>query len=317
MTKISNQNLIIGILAIVIIGLIGIGFWFCKGKPEPGTGLTEISAQEAGQKAIDFINQNLTQEGQTASLVNVSSTNGVYQVKLKLRQKEYSSYVTKDGKFLFPQGFDLKQQQTKGGGDQGNQSAQIPKQDTSEVELFVMSFCPFGGKAEDTMEPVYELLGDKVNWKIHYIVSKRNGSFSSLHGEKEVAQDKRELCVLNNHGLDKWFDFATYVNENCGSDGNCWKEAAEKVGLNSASIAGCTEESGADFLAREAKATQQEGASGSPTLFVNGVESQAVYNYGSPNAYKEAICSGFKEAPAECEQELASQNSNTSGGSCE
>ena len=40
-----------------------------------------------------------------------------------------------------------------------------------EVKFFVMSFCPFGNQAEAGLEPVYQLLKDKVKWSPRYIFS--------------------------------------------------------------------------------------------------------------------------------------------------
>lgn len=45
-----------------------------------------------------------------------------------------------------------------------------------EVKFFVMSFCPFGNQAEAGLEPVYQLLKDKVSWQPRYIVSDKKAS---------------------------------------------------------------------------------------------------------------------------------------------
>ncbi|MGB9637371.1 MAG: DsbA family protein [Microgenomates group bacterium] len=45
-----------------------------------------------------------------------------------------------------------------------------------EVKFFVMSFCPYGNQAEAGLEPVYQLLKDKVTWTPQYIISDRKTS---------------------------------------------------------------------------------------------------------------------------------------------
>lgn len=45
------------------------------------------------------------------------------------------------------------------------------KNDKPEVKFFVMSFCPYGNQAEEGLEPVYQLLKDKVNWQPRYIIN--------------------------------------------------------------------------------------------------------------------------------------------------
>lgn len=313
----SQKNYVIVGLLVAVLVLIGGVVYLYQGQ---SYGSNELSAKDAKTKATEYINNNLMKQGQNATITDVVATNSLYKLDLKVEGKSYESYLTKDGSLLFPSvdgAYKLTEKNSQGNGQKQNQPEEIPKKDEPKVELFVMAFCPFGNKAEDTMKPVYELLGNKVNWKIHYIVSKQGDGFRSLHGQKEVAQDKRELCVLKEHGLGKWFDFATYVNENCGGEGACWEESAENAGLDSSAITSCVEKDGASLLEKEASISNEKGASGSPTLFINGAESQVVYEYGNSDAYKEVICSGFKEPPAECEEKLASQGSNSSGGSCQ
>ncbi|MEF8847064.1 MAG: hypothetical protein V5A57_01380 [Candidatus Paceibacterota bacterium] len=310
----QKDYVILGLLLSVLV-LIGGLFYFYQGGAAFST--NELSAEEAKTKATQFINNNLMGEGQNATVENVTTTDSLYKIGLKVSGQKYNSYMTKDGSLLFPQGYEMTDENQ----DQQDQSSQdqnkeIPQKETPKVELFVQSFCPYGNQAENTMKPVYELLGDKVDWNVNFIASEQNGSFDSLHGAKEVTQDKRELCVIENQGLSKWFDFATYVNENCGSEGNCWEDAISNAGLNTASVTSCVEGSGADYLSEDASVTSERGVSASPTLFINGVESQAVYEYGNPNAYKEAICSGFEDKPAECEEELEGTSNSSSGGSC-
>lgn len=48
--------------------------------------------------------------------------------------------------------------------------------DKPEVKFFVMSFCPFGNQAEAGLEPVYQLLKDKVSWQPRYIVNDKKAA---------------------------------------------------------------------------------------------------------------------------------------------
>jgi len=165
------------------------------------------------------------------------------------------------------------------------------------------------------MLPVYNLLKDKVNWNIHYIVNTNGTSVSSLHGQIEVEQNQREACVLKNDGMDNWWNFTTYVNENCGSNGSCWEAAASELGLDIAEINTCVEEDGLLLMQENEAATNLAGATGSPTLIINGSKSSAVYQYGNSEAYKQDICSAFSLAPEECNTVIDS-TTTSSGGSC-
>jgi hypothetical protein len=58
-------------------------------------------------------------------------------------------------------------------------------------------------------------------------------------------------------------------------------------------------------------------ANGSPTLMINGVSSNAAYQYGKPEMYKQAICSAFNTTPDECAKTLPNQaDTAAQGGSC-
>ncbi len=96
-------------LAIVVAGLLIAGalIYINQGKVEKVSGL--LSPQQAVEMAINFINQNLLEEGLAAVLVNVSEESGVYKIHLKIGEDEYDSYVTKDGKILFIQGINIEE----------------------------------------------------------------------------------------------------------------------------------------------------------------------------------------------------------------
>src|SRR3989344_3437585 len=61
-----------------------------------------MSGETVANNAVAYINQNLLQEGQTASLESFSEESGIIKIKVNVNGKSYNSYVTKDGKFLFP-----------------------------------------------------------------------------------------------------------------------------------------------------------------------------------------------------------------------
>ena len=103
MIQYLNKNQIA--LAIVAAGIIIGGVYFYINQET----VQGLSAQEAADKAIAFINQTV-EENVTASLLDVSEEAGLYKVHLKIGGTEYNSYITKDGKFLFPNAFNLEEQ---------------------------------------------------------------------------------------------------------------------------------------------------------------------------------------------------------------
>jgi len=113
-------------LAIVIAGLLVAGAIYINqaknkaGKEIPGL----LSSQQAAEKAISYINENLLASGTAAVLLNVTEQNGIYKFQLKIQDQQYDSYVTKDGQFLFTQAINI--------GEKAN-SAQDTAQETGST----------------------------------------------------------------------------------------------------------------------------------------------------------------------------------------
>lgn len=300
------------IIIILILGSFFGGF--------PGTG-NVVSTQSAGNNVVNFLIKSLQVQGATLTSITEDPASGVYIVNFNYNgNKTAALQVTKDGRYI-----DLGGQlvnmityasylSSKSSDSTGTQTA-VPKTDKPKVELFLMSFCPYGNEAEKTMQSVYNLLKDKVDWKIHFIVNVDGGTVDSLHGAKEVTEDEREACVIKNYDVGTWFTFANYVNNNCGSDGSCWQDAAKTANVDVNKINSCVTSSGLDLMKADETASKAAGASGSPTLRINGVQSNSVYQYGDSEAYKGTICSAFNTSPSECSQKLTS-TSTTASGSC-
>lgn len=94
----TNKNLIP--IAIIVAGVLIASVYLYINQ------FSGLSAQAAAAKAISFINQNI-EAGATAVLTEVSAENNVYKISLKINETPYISYITKDGRFLFPTGIDL------------------------------------------------------------------------------------------------------------------------------------------------------------------------------------------------------------------
>lgn len=69
--------------------------------------LKKVSADEAAEKAIGYINQNLLQKGAQASVISVKDTGDMYNIQLQIDTRTYNAFVTKDGKILCPSAIPL------------------------------------------------------------------------------------------------------------------------------------------------------------------------------------------------------------------
>jgi hypothetical protein len=289
------------IISTIVMGILALFLIFANFS---GGFTGNVSKDVAAANLMKFLVGNVQGD---ITLLDVTKDNGFYRVDVEYQENTIPLYVTMDGKYMASlQSLVFED----------SSPVEIPKSEKPKVELFVMSFCPYGNVAEDTMLPVYNLLKDKVDWKIHYIVSVSGDVVDSLHGQPEVDQDVREVCVLNNYGMPAFWNFMTYVNENCGSDGSCWEAAALANGIDANVIETCANDDGLDLMKAEATASNEAGVSGSPTLIINGVESSNVYQYGDSELYKQTICSAFENTPAECSTQLESSSTTSSGGSC-
>ncbi|MDI6603432.1 MAG: thioredoxin domain-containing protein [Patescibacteria group bacterium] len=108
--KNKNKNLIAIAIAIVIVGILiaGMLFYINQGKEKKIAG--SLTAQQAAEKTINFINQYLVEPPIVASLINVAEERGLYKISFKAGEDEYNSYVTKDGKLLFFQAIDMERE---------------------------------------------------------------------------------------------------------------------------------------------------------------------------------------------------------------
>jgi len=277
-----------------------------------------LTAEEAKASALDFIDKNLVQPGTKVDISGVTVEKGLYKMNIDVSGQKIVAYMTKDGSQFFPTAMDMNANPAAAKNDQpAAEDKEITKNDKPVVDLYVMAFCPYGNQAEDTLKPVYDLLKNKVTFNFHYIVSVNGDEVQSLHGAKEVTEDEKEACVLKTYGNDKWMSMISYVNTNCGSDGACFETGAKTLGIDVTKINTCVTASGLDLMKANEKASKDAGASGSPTMLINGTTTSKVYQYGDSETYKQTICSAFKTAPAECSKTLASKTATASqGGSC-
>ncbi|RKU22930.1 hypothetical protein C6500_02945 [Candidatus Poribacteria bacterium] len=145
-----------------------------------------------------------------------------------------------------------------------------------EIELFVMSYCPYGVQAEQELLPFFEKYGDTIDFKLRFIVGKNEASekktseqveFTSLHGEPELIENKRQMVIAELYP-DKLFDYLL-----CRADHlqEAWVNCAKDVGLDVERIARAVEsEKVALELVKEIQRTEELNIKGSPTLVIDG-----------------------------------------------
>ena len=180
-----------------------------------------------------------------------------------------------------------------------------------EVELFVMSHCPYGAQAEKGIIPVFELLGDKINSEIKFV-------YYAMHpSQGEVEEQLNQYCIQKEQN-DKYLDYLKCFLEAGDSEG-----CLESIGINVSKLEKCAEITDEKFDITKNLEDQSSwlsgrfpmfninkelnevfGVQGSPTLVING---EIVSSGRDSASYLETICSVFDEAPEECQEILSSE----------
>jgi hypothetical protein len=270
-----------------------------------------LGAEEAKAVAEKFINENLLPENIKATVKNVTDEGAVYNINLDVSGKEYTSYMTKDGLTFFQSGIDMvkfaEENKAQVAGETDNAQAapavSIPKTDKPKVELYVFTYCPYGTQAEKGIIPAVKLLGNKIDFKIRQI--------GAMHGEHEKIEAQRQLCIEKQYPtklLDYDLAFALDAGIGaCGSNAQCSEPLVSalftKFGMAKSKIDACVKTDGVALYAAEEANSQSQGIGGSPTLVINGVQSDAGRDAAS---YLAGICAAFNNAPAECSSQLSS-----------
>ncbi|MFC2174288.1 hypothetical protein ACFLQ2_00255 [archaeon] len=332
---------IVIVAAIVIIGMAATAAKLASGS---GTSIIEVpkivyldgatgsmTDSEVIEISEEFIAQNLVPPGVTAKVTSVEEESGVYKLDIILSSDagddEVVGYLTKDGKLFF-YGVAEVEESPEAQAPQAPETPQTasfdaPDMAVPEVEFFVMSFCPYGQQAEKGLEPVYQLLGDSVDWTPHFVIYENyrgggedycidDGNLCAMHGIDELNENIRQACIARDYDSSTLWEYLKYVYDNCQlSDINtCWLDAAEDANVDSDAVSTCQEEDGVALMAAERALNVEKDVSGSPAVFVNGVK----HNGGrAPEDYKTSICTGFTNTPEACAESIGTATGSASG----
>jgi hypothetical protein len=303
---------ITGIFAIliVILAIITLG--------PPSGMITAVAPQTCSDKVIAYINTNLVSPGQTATLINITENNDIYTIWSRYQGRDLPIYATRDCTLLFTTAINMNAAAAT------PVPTQQPKQSARPVvDLYVMSFCPYGTQAETVMRPVVDLLGAKADISVRYITTV-NGetvdSVDSLHGPAEAKEDLIQLCIMKS-SPDKYWNYLKAFNDQCypvwqnaSRLDSCRKNVTATLGFDLPKIEACADGAeGLTLVEMDAAESDAIGAGASPTLIINGVKYTGAR---TPEAFKQAICSSFNAAPSECNTTLPSASIAGSGG-CE
>ena len=299
-------------IATVVLGILFVVSIFTH-----GFSFTGLAVGNVANKALDFINKYVAPDGGVI-LKSVDKESGLYKLTLLYKDQEIPAYVTTDGKYLILQGMGIIEMDrvasmldaAKAAKEtQENQNQEVPKSDKPQVELFVMSYCPFGTQMEKGILPVLKLLDGKINFTLRFVDY-------AMHGEKEVYENLRQACIQKEQP-EKLIPYLECFLK----DGNS-QACLDEVGIDKDSLKACEDKIDKEFQITEKlndestwqgnfppfdvdkELNEKYGVRGSPTLVINGI---TVRTSRSPAALLKTICSAFTAQPEECNENLSTQ----------
>ncbi len=268
-----------------------------------------LTLDQAKAKAEEFINKNLVQGGVTATISQVIEESGLYKISLNVGGQDYTSFMTRDGKKFFTVAIDVEAAQKEAGAAGAQQSQSVPKTEKPSVELFVMSYCPYGTQAEKGILPVVGLLGDKIDFKLKFVNY-------LMHGEKEMLENLRQYCIENQEPQKLNNYLNCFLKE--GNAESCL--ASEKI--DAGKLASCEQTTDAQFKIKQTfldknswknssyppfaifdADNEKYSVQGSPTLIINGT---TIATSRDPESLKKAVCGAFTNEPEVCKTVLSS-----------
>lgn len=324
----------------IIFFLLAIGFLAMKNGMLTGnlntiSGEKTLTAKEAEQRLINFIDETYSKTVKGVEAIETKEESGIYAVTALItdqndRTSTSTIYISRDGKYFLANAINIDEIKDKLAAQQTNNNKQaqpqtdIPKSDNPKVQLFTMSYCPYGNQAEKGISPVAKLLKDSVEVEPHYVIYSdyrgggkqycldKENKYCSMHGIDELKQDVRELCIYK-YNRSKFWDYIDAVDKDCTVSNieECWDSPADKLGIDTEKISTCFDSEAMDMLAKEVDLDKKYNVTGSPALVING----ARYQGGrSPEDYKMGICGAFNNQPEKCSESLGQTTAPTSGG---
>jgi len=260
------------------------------------------SAETVGQNFVSFIN---AKGGAQIELVEAKDFGSeLYEVTVLADGNKIPAHITKDGKYLIQGIVPLVEEKAPSKPAEKAPAQEVVKSDKPNVELFIMSHCPFGTQAMKGIVPAVRALGDTIDFNLRFVNY-------AMHGEKEVRQEMDMYCIREEQE-DKLLDYLEcFLGSESGSEAE-GKACLKKVGVDEAKLNTCVEAANVEFdtdknladkssrfpkVLMDNALNEEYGIRGSPTLVVNGVQ---VSSGRDAQSYLDSACSAFTEVPELC-----------------
>ena len=251
------------------------------------------------------------------TIKSIKRTNGLYEFKLKVGNRDYTSYLSRDAKLLFISGTKVDNLLGKKAAKQtANNQKKLTCKDLSksakpQLTAFVMSHCPFGLQMQRVFnKTITEQPLLKNNLSIRYIGDIKNNKISSMHGDEEGKEDLRQICIREEQN-NKFFPYlACYMQK--GETKKCEK----KVKINLTKLNSCTKnpKRGLKYAQKDFALAKKLNIGGSPTLLLNNKQIVSEFDFGgrTPESLKQIICCSMTKQASFCKKKLSQDTVATS-----
>jgi len=301
-----KKKIVYGAVALVVVAVAVLGITLYKNKGN-------MSPEMARLKVENFVT-TLVPAGTKATVSNVTKSYGLYKVTVNIGAGQtVDSYVTKDGKLFFPQALEMNgaaaaASDTTGAASATTAAVNIPKTDKPVIELFVMSYCPYGTQIEKGILPAIKALGSKIDYTLKFVDY-------SMHGDKELKENLVQYCIQK----EQTPKFDAYLT--CFLKASDSASCLTSAGIDTAKNDACVAATDAQYkvtdnaknnvgfkgtypgFAVDGTDNTKYNVGGSPTLIINGTEVSSARDSAS---LLKTICGAFNNAPAECSTTLSS-----------
>jgi len=272
-----------------------------------------LSPEEARQMALNYINQNILKDsGLTASLIEEPVVkSGVYELKLKIEDSEFTSYLTENGELLFPEAIVLEEENlsTEGSPQESVGCEDVKKEQKPILEAFVVAYCPFGTQMQRILVEIVKNIPElSENIRIEYMGQIQDGKITAMHGEKEAQENLTQICLREEENS-KYFAYLSCFLKK-GDNQGCLTEA----GVDQEKLEGCKNDGsrGLAYAQRDFDLQNKYQVTGSPTLILNG-QNISEFDFGgrTAEAIKTLLCCGFEGNLTYCDKTLTEEQSAT------
>ena len=174
MANLENKNLII-VMLLIVCGILAGGLIYSQlwQKSEGNV----VSPDEAARLGLAFINESLLVGQIEATLTGeIVEEGSLYKFQIEIGEEKIFSYITKDGKTLFPQGIDLGESLQQETGEKAEERSttvgnflvsgdEICTKDNKPIVYFFGSeTCPYCTWEHPIMERVAEKFTDYISF---------------------------------------------------------------------------------------------------------------------------------------------------------